>query len=157
MYPQRLPLEVNNKNIPNFVKLIKPTYTINENKLIYFLIIPLFDSEPFELFHLLPIPTKDFQTIIPVRHFMLKHKNELVPMIDTYAQADSIYLCPKVISSPVNTSCEESLLIHNNPEGCSYVQLPREETTENNLNTWHLTGTATLYVIITILGSFQAV
>lgn len=96
----------------------------------YFLTIPLFDSKPFELFYLLPIPTRNFQTIIPVKRFVIKHKTELVPVIDTCEQADGIYLCPKVISSPINTTCEEGLLIHSNPEGCSYVQLPEEESLE---------------------------
>ena len=130
IYPQRLPLEVNNNNIQNFIKIIKPTCTINKNKIMYFLTIPLFDTKLFELFYLVPIPTRNFQTIIPTKRFVLKHLTELVPVVDTCAQTDSIYLCPKIISSPVNTTCEEGLLIHNNPGGCSYVQLPEEESLE---------------------------
>jgi hypothetical protein len=129
-YADELPFKINENNIQKYLKLIKPNCRIVETEIVYFLTLPLFDPKQYRLFHLFPVPNVHFQAIIPSSKYFIKYESGLVPLSDACSSVDGLHLCQTLTRSLSISTCEKEIILDNNFEQCSYVQLPTDESLE---------------------------
>lgn len=133
-YKNTLPFQVKYENILNFEAVLKINCKIESDKVIYFLSLPINYETNFDLFFMLPLPTKvesKLLTIIPISKYLLKSKNDnfVRPLFDkcTFGKP---WHCPSRLQANHKSHCEENILLYQNASQCQYVQL---EITENHL------------------------
>lgn len=135
-YKSQLPFELKYENILDFEAIIKVNCKIDSNKITYFLSIPIDFDKEFDLYYLLPIPTKhesEFVTIISSAKYLLKSKldNVITPLNDKCTQGKT-YHCPYQLQANYNASCEEGILLHENSSKCLFSKI---EILENHIET----------------------
>lgn len=135
-YGITLPFEVNYENILDFESILKIHCKIDSDKITYFLSIPIYSEIEFDLFYMLPIPTKhksEYLTIIPNAKFILKAKNSNLfkPLSDKCTQG-KWYHCPNKLQVNYRAPCEEDILLYRNSSRCHLTQL---EINENHIET----------------------
>lgn len=127
----QLLFDVSYKNIINFENMLSVHCKIEENlKIIYFLQLPLFSEENFELFNLQPIPTKyenKLVTIIPETNYALKSKNNKILTYNGDCVKNKVYRCPKSLTPTHQDSCIEGLLLNGNISTCKFTELTIED------------------------------
>ena len=126
-YKNTSPFEVNYNFFKNFQFIIKINCKIDKNQIIYFLHLPVDYDKDFELFYMLPIPTRhesEFFTIIPNTKMILKAKNgDLIKPLFNKCTPGKIYHCEDQMRTNFRASCEENILLHQNWCHCSFTNL----------------------------------
>uniref|UniRef100_A0A8D9BKZ6 Envelope protein n=1 Tax=Cacopsylla melanoneura TaxID=428564 RepID=A0A8D9BKZ6_9HEMI len=124
-YGKKLPIELKMEKMPDLQRLISVDCRLENNKIIYLLSMPInFDIE-FDLFYLLPIPSKSskgYVTILPSNKYFLMY-NHLVKSLDSICIQSRIFQCS---SSQLNNNveeCELRLLQKEDTTQCQYVNL----------------------------------
>lgn len=126
-YKNQFPFEIKFENIFDIESVIKIHCQISNNQIIYFLSIPIDFEDDFNLYHLIPIPTKresEFVTTIPNSKFILKSKNsQFVKSLRGICAQSKIYHCSNELLTNQNTSCEEQILLNEEPKSCKLTSL----------------------------------
>lgn len=135
-YGITLPFEVKYENILDFESILKIHCKIDSYKITYFLSIPIYSEIEFNLFYMLPIPTKhesEYLTIIPNAKFILKAKNSNLfkPLSDKCTRG-KWYHCPSNLQVNYEAPCEEDILLLQNSSRCHPIRL---EINENHIET----------------------
>lgn len=128
-YKDQFTFEVRYENIFDFENIIKINCKIEVNRIAYFLSVPIDFEVEFNLYHLLPIPTKyesGFVSIIPDTQYVLKAENLIKPLSDMCTQTKP-YHCSEYIVTNTNTACEEAILVREKSENCSLTKLTISE------------------------------
>ncbi|KAJ8913984.1 hypothetical protein NQ315_008976 [Exocentrus adspersus] len=130
-YQSSLPFEVKYENILDFESILKIHCKIDSDRITYFLSMPIYYEREFNLFYMLPIPTKhqsDYLTIIPKSKFFLKDTsdNSIRPLSDMCTQG-KWYHCPNNLQVNYRTPCEENILLNQNSSGCHFTRLEIKE------------------------------
>ncbi|KAJ8912959.1 hypothetical protein NQ315_000015 [Exocentrus adspersus] len=130
-YQSSLPFEVKYENILDFESILKIHCKIDSDRITYFLSMPIYYEREFNLFYMLPIPTKhqsDYLTIIPKSKFFLKDSsdNSIRPLSDMCTQG-KWYHCPNNLQVNYRTPCEENILLNQNSSGCHFTRLEIKE------------------------------
>lgn len=124
-YKAELPFELNYENILNFESVIGVTCKVEKNKIEYFLSIPIDYNIQFDLFYMLPIPTKiesEFVTLIPNTRYLLKSENLIKPLNDICTHSN-IFHCPNHLQDNNNHLCEKQILLKGNSSKCHYIKI----------------------------------
>lgn len=125
-YKNQFPFEVKYENILDFESIIEIRCKVETNRINYLLSIPIDYEILFDLYYLLPIPTKhesEYLTIIPETKYVLKSGNNLVkPLIDRCTQG-KIFHCPSHLLINFQSSCEKQVLIEEKTSHCRYNHL----------------------------------
>lgn len=132
-YKNQFPYEVNYKNILNFESIIEVHCKIETNRINYLLSIPIDFDTQFDLYHLLPIPTKhesEYFTIIPDTKYILKSKDNLVKPLSDKCTEGKIFHCPSHLQISSKTDCEKQVLSEEKTSQCNYIHL---EVTDNHI------------------------
>lgn len=127
-YNDELPFEINQENLLEIEKLISVNCKLQNNKIVYFIEIPINYETQFELIHLIPTPTKhnsDFVTIIPNSEYILKSEDgHLRSLYDVCTRnKENTYQCPSKIKEITEDSCEKNFILQNNVENCHFIKL----------------------------------
>lgn len=128
-YQQQFPFEVKVNNMQTFRHLIKPKCSILNKEIIYFLQVPLYDKQKFNLYYFLPLPTKNFRTIIPVSNYILKSDSELIPLAHRCTMITDEYFCQQKSRKYSDTTCEKNVLL-SKFEQCQVTQISRKWSLE---------------------------
>lgn len=128
LYPGRLLRTSPQIVIGNILKSIKTSCKITPLQIIYFLDIPIPTVESYELYHLIPIPSKfdsSYVSVIPRASYVLKstHSHLVLPLQNECLFTDQHYLCPKSLISNHEIPCEKDILLHGNNKGCTYAEI----------------------------------
>lgn len=129
-YNNEFPLEPTLENIPEFEKLITVNCKLHSNKIIYFLEIPINYETNFELFHLIPIPSKhetEFVTVILNKEYFLKSYDGQIKSLKDTCTKGTIYQCPNKIEDTDDRSCEKNIILHNDNKHCKYTKVNLKE------------------------------
>lgn len=130
-YSTKLPFKISPQTIQNYKQLIRPLCFQKNSEIIYTLSLPLFSKTNYNLFYFLPIPTFNYQTIIPNSNYILKSdESEIVPLSEICDYVNYQYFCLERHRVYRDTTCERSILVSNRPENCSRVQLPIQQIVE---------------------------
>lgn len=135
-YANQFPFEMKFDNILDFETIIKLNCKLDHDRITYFLSVPIDFEKNFELYYILPIPTKhesEFVTLIPSSRYFLKSiNNDIVkPLRDVCTRTQGkLYHCPSNLQSSHNTACEEDILLHENTSRCQFSKL---EILENHI------------------------
>lgn len=126
-YKNQFPFEIKYENILDFENIIKINCKVDNDKIIYFLSLPIDYETNFNLYYFLSIPSKyesEFVTIIPINKYILKSKidNSVKSLSDKCTQGKP-YHCASHLLTNANTSCEENILLHQNTNTCRFSKL----------------------------------
>lgn len=128
-YKGQFPFELKYENILDFETVLKINCKIENEKIIYFLSIPINFDKQFELYYLLPIPSmheKEFVTVVPVIKYLLKSENDIIPLRDICPKSKS-FQCLSQLQSSTQIKCEEQIVTKGNTDHCKYTKLNIEE------------------------------
>lgn len=128
-YKNQLPFPIIPSSINKYETLIKPKCFIKNQQIIYFLSVPLYDKESYELYYFLPTPSSNLNIIIPSSKYHLKSKDDLLPL-DDFCVFINGYHCDKKQLTFQNNSCERKILFENDFSSCQHTRL---KITENSL------------------------
>lgn len=129
-YTDQFPFNITSANIKYFKEITLPNCFIKDENILYTLNIPLFSKENFNLFYFLPIPSKNFTSIIPNNRYVLSSESSIVPLSGTCKTILNKHLCEKELKTYQNTSCETSILRRETTQNCFHIQLPKENVLE---------------------------
>lgn len=125
-YNNELPLEPIPKNMPELEKMITVNCKLESDKIIYFIEIPVNYATEFNLFHLLPIPTKyqsEFVTVIPNKNYFLKSVDGHIKSLNGLCTKGNNYQCPNKINEVPDDSCEKNIILKNDNKNCQYIKI----------------------------------
>lgn len=125
-YGRQLPMELKMENIPDFQRLLSVDCRIEDKKIIYLLSMPINFDIDFDLFYLLPIPSKveeGYVTILPNNKYFLRSKNLVKSLGKPCTLYTSAFQCPNNALSTIAEECEANLLQNENTKLCQYVNL----------------------------------
>jgi len=123
-YKNQLPFEVNYENIINFESSIKINCKVEKMVIIYFLELPIDLEENFELYHMLPIPTRfesAYRTIIPKAAYVLKSESNKVRPLSDICTGTTVFQCPNHLLLSYDLLCEEEILSRRSSTNCEYA------------------------------------
>lgn len=129
-YKNQLPYELKYQNILEFESILEVNCKIEANRIIYFLIMPIDFEEQFELFQLLPIPTKinsEFVTVVPDIIYFLKSNNNTIKPLRNTCTSGKMYHCPHQLRTNNKADCEEEILLQSQSSSCHYTKLQLED------------------------------
>ncbi|KAL1493567.1 hypothetical protein ABEB36_009270 [Hypothenemus hampei] len=122
-YKNQLPFAVKFENILDFESLIRLNCKIENMHIIYFLALPIDLEEDFELYHMLPIPTKlesEYRTVIPKTSYLLKSKSNKIRPLSDICTGTTVFQCPKHLLLTNDLLCEEEILLKGTSANCEY-------------------------------------
>lgn len=126
-YKEELPYELKYENILDFEPIIRVNCKVQNSVINYFLSIPIDFKEQFELYYLLPIPTKsesEFVTIIPDVKYLLKSKNDkIIKALSDICTQGRIFHCSSRLQLNHKALCEEHILLDRNVSHCQFIKL----------------------------------
>lgn len=128
-YKEGMPMPVTMSNIFKYQSLIQLHCKHDEDKIIYFLTVPIEYDVPFELYYLESLPTRvdnKYFTIIPNFKYILKNKDTIRPLL-SICNADSNFHCPTKLVTAGNTTCEANILRKQSTQGCIYTEIYSKE------------------------------
>jgi len=125
LYKDKLPIEIKRENIAQLERLIEVDCHIEDNEIIYFLRLPIYEAKYYRLYHLLSVPTqlKDaYSTIVLRFQYLLKYKNE-VKLLKGNCVRQHIYQCSKDLLSVNNSTCESDIMLNGYSSHCEHLKL----------------------------------
>lgn len=125
-YKNQFPYDVEYKNIFDFESVIEIHCKVENNRINYLLSIPIDFDILFDLYYLLPIPTKresEYFTIIPDSKYILKSKNNLLKPLSDRCTEGKIFHCPSYLQISSKTDCEKQILSEERTNQCRYDRL----------------------------------
>lgn len=128
-YKDQMPFPVTMDNVLKYQSLIAVHCQHSNNRITYFLTIPLEYDYKFDLYYLESIPSlmKDnYYTIIPNFKYLLINENFIKPLSDI-CNINGIYHCPSKILAHGNSTCEQSIIQRNSATGCLYTSISTKE------------------------------
>lgn len=128
-YKDEMPLPVIMPNIFKYQSLMQVHCKHDEDKIIYFLTVPIEFNTNFELYYLESLPTlvnNKYFTIIPNFKYFLKNKETIRPLLSICSTSSSFH-CPARLVTTGNTSCEANILQGRSTEGCIYTEIYTKE------------------------------
>lgn len=133
-YPNKLPFSLKHENILDFESIIKVNCKVDANQIMYFLSVPIDYDTEFELYYMLPIPTKhnsEFSIINPNTKYLLKSiKDNSIKPLNNKCTKGKVYHCPSQSQVNYKATCEEQILLFDNSSQCSFNKL---EITHNHI------------------------
>lgn len=129
-YVNHFPFNISNENIKYYKEILKPECIIKNQQVLYTLTLPLFSKQNFELFYFLPIPNKNFISLIPNHKYILYSESKVIPLSDICNKVKNTYLCLKQNANYGNTTCETSILKKEDIQNCLQIELPVENILE---------------------------
>lgn len=125
-YKNQLPFELKYQNIFDFESIITINCKIEPTRINYFISVPIDYEKQFDLFYLLPIPTKyesAFVTVIPnVKYFLKSNDNVVKPLSDMCTQS-KVFHCSNRLQINHRSTCEEEILANGTSTQCKYTKL----------------------------------
>lgn len=114
------------RDILDLEGLSKVNCIMDNDQILYTLVIPILNVEEFELYFMYSVPTKTqsgYITIAPSNRFILKSKfNRSLPLNSICTKGHRYYcLLDKITATP--HTCEEEILIHGTTNTCLHIQL----------------------------------
>ncbi|KAL1487583.1 hypothetical protein ABEB36_015754 [Hypothenemus hampei] len=109
------------ENILDFESLIRLNCKIENMHIIYFLALPIDLEEDFELYHMLPIPTKlesEYRPVIPKTGYLLKSKSNKIRPLSDICTGTTVFQCPKHLLLTNDLLCEEEILLKGTSANC---------------------------------------
>lgn len=130
-YKETLPIPAMIENLLFLEEITQVDCKITNDKIVYFLSIPINEELTFTLFYLLPIPTLHHSEYVSVQiphRYVLKNYNTIIPLIGPCTHLQN-YQCedPDISSQP---KYKTTLLIRKSSKDCEHAQL---EITTNHL------------------------
>lgn len=126
-YKEQFPFELKFENILEFENIINVNCKLDPDKITYFLSVPIDYIDNFDLYYLLPIPSKfesEFVTIIPNNRYFLKSKNDqTVKALNDRCTQSTPHQCSRKLQSNSITSCEQNIILHQNSSLCSFTKV----------------------------------
>lgn len=125
-YKNQFPFELDYKNIFAFESIIEVQCKVEANRINYFLSIPIDYETIFDLYYLLPIPTKhesEYLTIIPNARYVLKSKDNLVKPLSDKCTQGKMFHCPSRLQVNYEINCEKQILLDEKISQCHYYRL----------------------------------
>lgn len=125
-YKNQFPYELNFQNILDFESIIEIHCKVEYHRINYLLSIPIDYETLFDLYYLLPIPTKhesEFYSIIPDTKYVLKSKDNLVKPLNDKCTQGKVFHCPSYLQISSKTDCEKQILLEERTSHCQYNRL----------------------------------
>jgi hypothetical protein len=120
------------QNILSYYQLIDLRASFIKDKIIFAIIMPIFNSDNFDYYHLYPIPQNNL-TIIPEQPFLmlssLNHQYEDEPC----GAIEDLYICPDKLN-PNGEDCVISLILNVKKKKCSLTPIHTPHTITKRLS-----------------------
>jgi len=118
---------VNISDILSYESLIKVQCRIRADKIIYFLTLPVYESNNYHLYYLYSVPwvvDNNYLTVIPRHRYLLKNEehNAILSLSDRCIY-NEIYYCNTDLLSYANASCEQQILSSGSTINCPFTKL----------------------------------
>lgn len=130
-YNNQLPFEIKIENILDYESIMEVHCQVDTNKINYFLSIPINYEINFEIFYLLPIPTRhssNFLTIIPNTKYLLKSDQNVIYALHDICTKNKLYQCNSKLLANFQSSCENEVVTKGNTSCCQYTRLAIQDS-----------------------------
>lgn len=122
-YPQ---IKLDEEDILDVESQLRVSCSIAKDQIRYFISIPIFNPQLFELYNLIPIPrvvNSNFITIAPSKRFFLKDKNKEIKALNSNCQKALKFYCSHQLIDTHNYKCEEEILFNSTSSSCKYTKV----------------------------------
>lgn len=130
-YHNQLPFELKVENIIEFESIIEIHCQVETDRINYFLSIPINYESKFELFYLLPIPTKHGSTFLTIitnsKYFLQSEQNAILPLRESCTKG-KFYQCQAKLLANFQPKCEEEIIKNGSTNHCRYSQVTIAES-----------------------------